>query len=141
MDTSIKLTVFFEEMFWIGVFERSSNGNYEVAKVTFGSEPKDSEIYEFILQNFSNLRFGNSVLKNKIDVSQSESINPKRLQRKIKKETKNIGIGTKAQIALKLQHEENKLERKHLTRADRELNKEKKFQLKQRKKLMKHRGH
>ena len=36
-----KLTVYFEEPFWIGVFERIEDGKLSVAKVTFGAEPKD----------------------------------------------------------------------------------------------------
>lgn len=36
-----KLIVFFEDSFWIGVFERIENGKLSVCKVTFGAEPKD----------------------------------------------------------------------------------------------------
>ena len=46
-----RLTVFFEEPFWIGVFERISEGKLSVCKVTFGAEPKDYEVYDFILKN------------------------------------------------------------------------------------------
>ena len=31
-----KLTVYFEEPFWVGVFERIEDGKLSVAKVTFG---------------------------------------------------------------------------------------------------------
>ncbi len=44
-----RLTVFFEEPFWIGVFERISEGKLSVCKVTFGAEPKDYEIYELVV--------------------------------------------------------------------------------------------
>ena len=43
-----KLTVYFEDPFWVGVFERIENGKLTVAKVTFGAEPKDYEIQEYI---------------------------------------------------------------------------------------------
>ena len=33
-----KLTVYFEEPFWIGIFERIEDGKLSVAKVTFGAE-------------------------------------------------------------------------------------------------------
>mgnify|MGYP002508799592 FL=1 len=49
-SASGKLTVFFEEPFWVGVFERVSDGKLSVCKVTFGAEPKDYELYEFILK-------------------------------------------------------------------------------------------
>ena len=41
-----KLTVYFEEPFWVGVFERIQDGKVSVAKVTFGAEPKDYEVQE-----------------------------------------------------------------------------------------------
>lgn len=52
-----KLTVFFEASFWVGVFERVSSGKLSVCKVTFGAEPKDYEIYDFVLKNYYRLRF------------------------------------------------------------------------------------
>ncbi len=41
--------VFFEEPFWAGVFERMSEGKLSVCKVTSGREPKDYEIYDFVM--------------------------------------------------------------------------------------------
>lgn len=55
------LTVYFNGQFWIGVYERVSNGKLEVSKITFGSEPKDYEIYSFILENWRYLRFSPAV--------------------------------------------------------------------------------
>lgn len=49
-----KLLVFFEELFWVGVFERVSDGKISVCMVTFGAEPKDYEIYDFVLKNIIN---------------------------------------------------------------------------------------
>ena len=56
-----KLTVFFEEPFWVGIFERVENGKLSVSKVTFGTEPKDYEIWEFVLKEYDRLRFSPSV--------------------------------------------------------------------------------
>ena len=36
-----KLTVFFEDPFWVGVSERISDDKLSVCKVTFGAEPKE----------------------------------------------------------------------------------------------------
>ena len=58
-----RLTVFFEEPFWIGVFERISEGRLSVYKVTFGVEPKDYEIYDFVLRNYYQLRFSPAIEK------------------------------------------------------------------------------
>ncbi len=35
-----KLTVYFENPFWVGVFERISNGKLLVCKVTFGADAR-----------------------------------------------------------------------------------------------------
>ena len=51
------LTILFEAPFWIGIYERSCNGKYEVCKITFGAEPKDYEVYEFLLKNWHKLKF------------------------------------------------------------------------------------
>ena len=48
-----KLTVYFAEPFWVGVFERICDGKLSVAKVTFGAEPKDYDIQEFHINNIS----------------------------------------------------------------------------------------
>lgn len=49
--------------------------------------------------------------------------NPKRVQREVRKQIQNIGIGTKSQRALKLQHEQLKTERKTVIRGKREVEK------------------
>lgn len=43
-------TVFFEDPFWVAVFQRYENGKLSVAKVTLGAEPKNSELYELFLK-------------------------------------------------------------------------------------------
>lgn len=45
----------------VGVFERIEDGNLSVAKVTFGAEPKDYEVYEFILKHYDSLQFSPAV--------------------------------------------------------------------------------
>ena len=50
-----KLTVFFEEPFWVGIFERIEDGKLSVAKVTFGAEPKDYEVQEYIQKCYFSL--------------------------------------------------------------------------------------
>ena len=41
---SVTLTILFEPPFWVGIFEQRFDNKIEVAKVTFGSEPKDYEV-------------------------------------------------------------------------------------------------
>lgn len=140
MISVIKLTVLFDAPFWIGIFEIVENTEYKVCKVTFGAEPKDEETYEFILHKFYKLRFSDSILSIDNNFIKKKQ-NPKRLQREIKKETSNKGIGTKAQIAMKLQHEQNKIERKKKSKEQKEQEEQRRFCLKQKKKLEKHKGH
>ena len=131
-----KLTVFFEEPFWVGVFERVSEGNLSVCKVMFGAEPKDYEVYEFVLKNYYQLQFSPAVAT---DVKEA-SRNPKRVQREVRKQVQNTGIGTKSQQALKLKQEQLKIERKIVSREQWEAEKQRQFELKQQKRKEKHRG-
>lgn len=133
---SVGLTVFFNNPFWVGVFECISDGNLSVCKVTFGSEPKDYELYSFIKENYLNLSFSQGVafeLKRAVR-------NPKKAQRDIKKQIESRGIGTKSQMALKAQIEQFKTERKTIRKQSLDAEKLRKFKLKQQKKKEKHKG-
>lgn len=136
MDGKTNLTVFFEEPFWVGIFERIENGTLSVCKVTFGAEPKDYDVYAFILQHFYHLSFSPAV---SVAIKQAAD-NPKRRQRNVRKQMENIGVGTKSQQALQMQREENKLERKIVSREQREAEKQRQFELRQQKRKNKHRG-
>ena len=135
-EEQCKLTVFFEEPFWVGVFERIENGKLSAAKVTFGAEPKDYEVSAFILKHYCDLQFSPAVAT----VVKESKQNPKRIQRDIKKSLAKTGIGTKSQQALKLQQEQNKQERKLKSRNQKLAESERLFELKQQQKKEKHRG-
>ena len=132
-----KLTVYFEEPFWVGVFERIEDGKLSVAKVTFGAEPKDYEVQEYIQKYYFSLKFSPAVDIVVKDIKR----NPKRMQREAKKQMQETGIGTKSQQALKLQQEQNNQERKVRSREKKEADELRMFELKQQKKREKHRGH
>ena len=132
-----KLTVYFEEPFWVGVFERIEDGKLSVAKVTFGAEPKDYEVQEYIQKYYFSLKFSPAVETVVKDIKR----NPKRMQREAKKQTMETGIGTKSQQALKLQQEQNKQVRKERSRKKKEGEEQRMFELKQQKKREKHKGH
>ena len=128
MTMKSSLTILFEAPFWIGLYERIDGDRYEVCKITFGAEPKDYEVYDFLLQNWRTLKFSPPLKADRIE------------ERKINNQLQDRGIGTKAQQALKLQHEQNKLERKTKSREQREAEKERQYALRQEKKKAKHRG-
>lgn len=137
MAAKSSLTVLFENPFWVGIYERIDDGKYEVCKITFGAEPKDYEVYDFLLKNWHKLKFSPFV---KVDKVEELKVNPKRMQREISSQLKNKGIGTKAQQALKLQHEQTKINRKTQSGRQREAEKERQYALRQEKKKLKHRG-
>ena len=81
----------------MGIFERIEDGKLSVAKVTFGAEPKDYEVQEYIQKCYFSLKFSPVVETVVKDIKR----NPKRMQREAKKQMLEIGIGTKSQQALK----------------------------------------
>lgn len=105
--------------------------------MTFSTEPKDYEVYEFILKHYDSLQFSPAVAT----VVKEVKRNPKRMQRDVKKQLQDTGIGTKSQQALKLQQEQNKQSRKVKSREQKLSEAERLFELKQQKKKDRHRGH
>ena len=85
-NVSGTFTLSFENPFWIGVFEIECGKNYEVARVIFGVEPTDAQLYEFILKNFFSLSFRKSTSQNTLT---QKEIGYKIMQRKIKNNKKN----------------------------------------------------
>lgn len=135
--SSITLTVLFDAPFWVGIFERVENGRLTVATVTFGTEPKDYEVHDFVLRHFYDLKFSPAVAAEEHHTSE----NPKRRQRAARKQMQETGIGTKSQQALQLQLEASKTERKQASREQRKAEKQRQFDLKQQKRKEKRRGH
>ena len=131
------LTVFFEDPFWVGVFERIDENKLSVCKVTFGAEPKDYDVWEFVLRYYDGLVFSPAV---ETETRQTAD-NPKRRLRNARKQTERSGIGTKSQQALQLQREEMKMERRQLNREQRNTEAQRRFEMKQLKKKEKRRGH
>ena len=132
-----RVTVFFEGSFWVAVYERQAESGLEVCRIVFGAEPKDYEVYEFLLQNWHKLRFS--------PVVEAKSVaegprNPKRMQRPIQKQLAKPGVGTKAQQAIQLMREGGKTARKQQSRLKREQEKERQFQLRQLRNKEKHKG-
>ena len=132
----IKLTVYFADPFWVGVAERVADGQLSATKITFGAEPKDYEIAGFIQRHFYELRFSQPVSTERREAKK----NPKTAQRDAKRQMQQVGIGTKSQQVLKLQHEEKRLEGRKKNREEKQAKAERLFLLKQQKRKEKHRG-
>lgn len=133
-----QLTVYFEAPFWVGLFERGGGGTWEACKVTFGPEPKDHEVYAFLLENHRRLRFSPSMRAGR---TAGQAANPKRRQRQVKRQLERAGCSTRAQQALAAQREQGKEAKRRRTRAEREAEQARQFALRQEKRREKHKGH
>lgn len=132
-----RFTVHFEDPYWIGLYERQESGRLSACKVTFGAQPKDYEVYEYLLKNWKRLHFGPGV---EAAAAAPDCKNPKRLQRKIRQSLQGQGCGTKAQQAVAAQREQGKTELQLRTRQQRMQEKDRRFALHLAKKKEKHRG-
>ncbi|MFB7121838.1 YjdF family protein [Bacillus tropicus] len=104
----MKLTIYFDGQFWIGILEMYENNKLKVCKHIFGSEPKDSEILDFVFHDMIPLLNGTSGVKNSIDKRKNKTINPKRLIRLAAKEIKDQGVSNKSYEVLRIELEQKK---------------------------------
>ena len=132
------LTVYFEPPFWVGLYQREDEDGCRISKITFGGEPRDQEVLDWLLRRWGELRFSPPVPANRA-VARLPS--PKRMRREARRATQPAETGTKAQQALALQREQQKQERRLVSRAERDAEKARRFDLRQQKKREKHRGH
>lgn len=139
--TKILATIFFERKYWVGCFERTDKEGYSVARHIFGGEPSDAQVYEFVLHNYTNLKFGNA----KTFDLQIRRKNPKRVQREIKREMKKLKAtsqpSTLAQDVMREELELTKKEKKKASRVRKERQQQERFTLKQKKLKEKRKGH
>lgn len=134
-----RFTIFFDSPFWVGLYYRQEGDSLSLCKITFGAEPRDNEVYEFLLNHWRRLRFSPAVAADDLP---TWPVNPKRRQREIRREMEQASvIGTKAQQALQAQREAQKDERTHRQKERKELEAERKFSLRQEKRKEKHKGH
>ncbi|MFR5134151.1 MAG: YjdF family protein [Acutalibacter sp.] len=136
-ENGAKLTVFFQEPFWVGLYERWTEGLLQVCKITFGAEPKDYQVYEFLLNHWDGLRFSPPVAEEKEEAPRK---NPKRVQREIQRQLASPPTSTRSQQALSLQREAAKEQRRQRSHQGRETQRQERFALRQKKRKEKHRG-
>ena len=134
-----RLTLYFEDPFWVGVFERQWDGHVQAARVVFGSEPSDAEVYAWLLENHARLDFGMPVAD---DVGLGAAhANPKRRLREAQRQLAARGTGTKAHEAMRLVIEARKSDRVERRRMRRDEEAARKFAERTEKRKRKHRGH
>ncbi len=138
---TIKATLFFENRFWVGTFERTDKEGYAVARHIFGREPSDPEIHEFVLKSYHELKFGEA---KEINI-QIQRMNPKRAQREVRREMARMKEmtqpSTQAQDYMREEIEMKKKDKKSISSAEKQVRKDNQFALRQEKRKEKHRGH
>ena len=133
-----RLTVCFEAPFWVAVYEREEAGRLTVCRQVFGAEPRDGEVYQWLLASWRTLAFSPAVA---LERREAGRLSPKRAQRQARAAAEQGGVGSRAQQALQLQREERKQARQAQSRRRDAAEAERKFQLRQVKKKEKRRGH
>jgi hypothetical protein len=138
-QASMKLTILYQDQFWVGIFERNDKAGYAVGKTIFGPEPTDPEVMQFILHEYHTIRFTTPSAEDKPPVREYK--NPKRQMREVRQMQSKAPSISKAQDALRLEIEKNKLVSKKRSSEERRLEEQKQFEMKQAKKKEKLRGH
>ncbi|AJH13969.1 YjdF family protein [Myroides profundi] len=142
MITEQMVTVYFDQPYWVVLFEKTEGEQYSVAKEVIGTaEPDYSTINKFLCElDFNELKYTFSIKgackKNKYRFKKQVKKN-----RLLQSDLKVKYVFTKAQLMLKEQLEIDKSERKKESRLLKEEREQFKYVLRQKKKKEKHRGH
>ena len=136
MDRNV-FTVLFQPPFWVGIAERWEAAGYSAARVVFGAEPTDAQLYEWLLREWHRLDFSPAAEGERPVI---ERKNPKRALREAREATRVRGVSTRAQEVLSRQREQEGLARKREAKSRREHQRQEKYLLRQQKKREKKRG-
>ncbi|EHJ52505.1 YjdF family protein [Streptococcus macacae] len=141
----MKLTVYFDGTFWFALVEHvNCKGQYKAFRYPFGKEPKDFDVWYFILKELPRLiKKYDSIETDSYahELPQPKKMNPKRMQRALNKSKKQGAISTKAQVEMKKLHQALKKEKKTQNKEKRQALKRYQYQLKQEKRHQKKQGH
>ena len=138
MDRNVSsFTVCFQPPFWVGIAERWTADGYEAARVVFGPEPSDAQIYQWLGVEWHKLRFSPAAPGERARVRPE---NPKRVRREARKTLESSGAGTRAQQALAREREQAGERLRQERRQRRLQSEEERFRLPHNKKRQKKRG-
>ena len=138
MDRNVgSFTVLFQPPFWVGIAERWGAEGYSAARVVFGPEPTDAQIYQWLEREWHRLNFSPAAEGER---PAAERKNPKRTQREAQAATRDRGVSTRAQEALSRQREQEGRLRQVQSRQAKQAAAERKYLLHQQKKREKKRG-
>ena len=138
MDRNVSsFTVCFQPPFWVGIAERWTADGYEAARVVFGPEPTDAQIYQWLGVEWHKLRFSPAAPEER---ARARPENPKRVRREARKTLESSGAGTRAQQALAREREQAGERLRRERRQRRLQSEEERFRLRQQKKREKRGG-
>ena len=103
-EVSSTLTVYHDGQFWVGVVEHVENGMLSVARLVFGAEPSNEEVYTWVLERWSSLRLSAEAEPVGPRVGRLPG-NPKRRAREAAKAMRQHGSSTASQLALARERE------------------------------------
>lgn len=135
----MKLTVFYEEPFWVGIVEIEENGAVKAGRHVFGPEPSSQEIWDFVTTALGRVTEGLSCEAAAVKPAPLAR-NPKRRAREAARESRGKGSSTASQEAVRLELEKRKLESSRLGKARREELAKRKRELARQKAKDRHRG-
>lgn len=101
---SSTLTVYHDGQFWVGVVEHVEDGMLRVARVVFGAEPSNEEVYTWVLGRYSSLCLSAETEPVGPRVGRLPG-NPKRRAREAAKAMRQHGSSTASQLALARERE------------------------------------
>lgn len=103
-EVSSTLTVYHDGQFWVGVVEHVEDGMLRVARVVFGAEPSNEEVYTWVLERWLSLRLSAETEPVGPRAGQIPG-NPKRRAREAAKAMRQHGSSTASQLALARERE------------------------------------
>ena len=133
-----RFTVLFQPPFWVGIGERWTEEGYQAARVVFGAEPSDAQVYQWVLASWHRLPFTAAEAGER---PRAVPANPKGLQGEAAMASRTAGAPTMAQAALAGQRVADGLERRARRSAPRRAGQGEPIRLRQQKKREKRRGH
>ncbi|MDI3411328.1 YjdF family protein [Bacillus sonorensis] len=136
----MKLTIYYDGQFWIGIIEIVQEGNVKAFRHLFGREPKDVEILNFVHHQLLQVISQTEQEGIGIKAEAKKKINPKRLQRQVAKEMKSTKRVNKGATGNQTRAGSKKAMNKRLNKEQREKEKEQKYRLRKQKAKEKHRG-
>ena len=135
----MELTILHDGQFFVAYVEYRKGERIQFVKYTFGPEPDNQTVLQFIHQRLLSLINSSEVIV--ASRKRKKRVNPKWLQRQVAKEQSKKKDLTLAQKVVKEEQELKKKQRKKKSKALRDKEKKYKRHIKREKAKAKHKGH